>query len=79
MRRGKKKKKKTHGPLLCFSDIDECANPAVCINGICENVDGSYLCTCNNGYTSNAQGICVGKYTKLPFVDGWNGRHLKNK
>lgn len=32
-------------------DIDECEeNPNICLNGACENNEGSYECHCHNGY-----------------------------
>lgn len=35
-----------------FPDIDECEeNPRICLFGRCENLDGSYRCVCNDGYT----------------------------
>ncbi|XP_039615423.1 fibrillin-2 isoform X1 [Polypterus senegalus] len=42
-------------------DINECAlNPDICSNGICENLRGSYRCTCNIGYESDATGkMCI--------------------
>uniref|UniRef100_W5MXR7 Latent-transforming growth factor beta-binding protein 1 n=1 Tax=Lepisosteus oculatus TaxID=7918 RepID=W5MXR7_LEPOC len=34
-------------------DIDECTNKTICgKHGICENMDGSYRCLCDQGYTS---------------------------
>ena len=37
----------------CTDDIDECSvNPYICHNGgTCNNIDGSYLCTCVLGWT----------------------------
>ena len=33
------------------SDINECLlTPSPCINGVCNNLDGSYNCTCDDGY-----------------------------
>ena len=43
-----------------FSDIDECkGNHSCCMNAICTNTKGSYVCTCHPGYTENGRG-CVG-------------------
>ena len=46
-------------PSVC-SDIDECADEAdVCPeNATCENTVGAYRCTCNEGYTLDAE-LCV--------------------
>ena len=46
-----------------FSDIDECArNLSRCDeNAECTNTDGSYNCSCNNGYEGdgfNCNGTC---------------------
>ncbi|XP_067329714.1 fibrillin-2 isoform X2 [Anolis sagrei] len=38
-------------------DINECAlNPDICLNGVCENLRGSYRCICNLGYESDPSG-----------------------
>ena len=48
-----------------YLDIDECAtNTDDCADapsGTCTNTIGSYICTCNPGYTGNGK-ICVGKF-----------------
>lgn len=37
--------------MFVFSpDIDECAEGVVC-NQICRNAEGSYLCSCHQGFT----------------------------
>ncbi|XP_052772238.1 uncharacterized protein LOC128211461 isoform X1 [Mya arenaria] len=42
---------------ICSEDVDECSEkPKVCSvkdNSHCENVDGSYLCSCDAGYNAN--------------------------
>ena len=45
------------------SDIDECsADPSPCDeNADCINVNGSYSCTCKQGFTGNGS-HCEGKY-----------------
>ncbi|RXG52390.1 Fibrillin-2 [Armadillidium vulgare] len=51
-----------HGPGITHEgdDINECAqNPAICRNGACENLKGSYRCICNKGYSVDESGrIC---------------------
>ena len=47
----------------CFSYIDNCHNNSDCIN-----TDGSFLCTCGNGYSGNGT-VCQGKYRRHSF---WN-------
>ncbi|XP_075224050.1 nidogen isoform X2 [Lycorma delicatula] len=37
-------------------DVDECQNPNVChADATCENTDGSYTCTCNNGFQGDGK------------------------
>jgi len=37
-------------------DIDECVFSNACVNGHCQNTDGSYTCTCPQGYVLDATG-----------------------
>ena len=48
-------------PWFLFLDIDECsADPSQCdVNANCINNDGSYLCTCLQGFTGDGT-ICEG-------------------
>lgn len=47
---------------ICSSDVNECADPTFCINGICVNNPGSYLCQCPVDFELNPTGVgCVGK------------------
>ncbi|XP_065222296.1 fibrillin-2-like [Planococcus citri] len=52
-----------HGTGMTFTgdDINECAqNPAICENGACENLMGTYRCICNIGYEPDITGkICI--------------------
>ena len=51
-----------HPPSLLFADIDECASGANgCISGRakCSNTFGSYICTCNDGYTGDGKTSCL--------------------
>ena len=45
----------------CFADIDECtSDPSPCNeNADCTNSDGSYSCTCKQGFTGNGT-VCNG-------------------
>ena len=47
------------------SDFDECSlELSPCDpNADCINTDGSYSCTCKQGYTGNGR-ICEGNYTR---------------
>ena len=45
------------------TDVNECADPVNCINGLCVNTPGSYLCNCPQDFELNPSGVgCVGKY-----------------
>ena len=49
-------------PLFNFTDINECANPETndCdLNAQCINTEGSYTCSCNEGYTGDGE-TCTG-------------------
>jgi hypothetical protein len=40
----------------CFLDLNECDGVNYCDgNAMCSNTDGSYDCTCNNGYSGNGR------------------------
>lgn len=50
--------------LIClfFSDINECADPTICINGMCVNIPGSYHCNCPADFELNPTRVgCVGE------------------
>ena len=50
--------------ITFFVDINECVTgDADCDeNGFCENTDGSFLCSCNPGYTGlGTNGTCEGE------------------
>jgi hypothetical protein len=43
-------------------DIDECADPINCVNGLCVNTPGRYECNCPPDFQLNPTGVgCVGK------------------
>lgn len=45
-----------------YLDIDECQTTSVCNNGICDNIEGSYRCRCDEGFEYDEDGKkCVGK------------------
>lgn len=47
---------------MLFLDIDECADPINCVNGLCVNTPGRYECNCPPDFQLNPTGVgCVGK------------------
>ena len=46
--------------LSSFSDIDECLEDPCHSNATCNNTDGSFICSCNTGYTGNGT-TCTSK------------------
>ena len=47
--------------INCISDIDECTEGPC--NHTCTNTDGSFTCSCNNGYELDDNGrSCNGMY-----------------
>ena len=47
-------------------DVDECLQLSPChSDATCQNVIGSYKCSCNTGYVGNGI-ICSGKTKKIP-------------
>lgn len=48
------------------ADINECADPVNCINGLCVNTPGGYLCNCPDDFELNPTGVgCVGESGQL--------------
>lgn len=44
------------------ADINECADPVNCINGLCVNTPGGYHCNCPEDFELNPTGVgCVGE------------------
>lgn len=62
------------------TDINECAqNPAICENGACENLIGTYRCICNAGFEVDSSGkVCVDINECEKDVDICNGGQCKN-
>ncbi|OXB66901.1 hypothetical protein ASZ78_013562 [Callipepla squamata] len=51
---------------LPISDIDECADPINCVNGLCVNTPGRYECNCPPDFQLNPTGVgCVAEYNTL--------------
>ena len=49
-------------------DVDECVQQSPChSDATCENVIGSYKCSCNTGYVGNGI-ICSGKTIKRTCI-----------
>jgi len=51
---------------FCFSDIDECLSIANC--HACINTAGSFLCSCNPGYSITANGSACEGRTAVGFL-----------
>ena len=55
--------------ILFITDIDECALGIGGCQHICHNTDGSFYCSCNDGYTLESDGInCIGKLTLQMYI-----------
>ena len=50
--------------FCCDTDINECLNKIICENGECTNLEGSFKCSCNEGYQHSMDGpnMCLGKF-----------------
>lgn len=47
---------------IFFADHDECQDTGMCTNGHCINMNGSFKCECNDGYTlSPTRNTCIGE------------------
>ena len=46
-----------------FLDVNECQNTSICHqNATCDNIPGSYTCTCNPGLSGDGKHSCIGKF-----------------
>ena len=51
--------------FFLFVDEDECILEP-CKDGRCKNTFGSFMCTCNTGYTVDETGLsCIGTFVSL--------------
>ena len=49
--------------MIICTDFDECANDSSLCDHNCTNTDGSFTCSCNNGYELDDNGrSCNGMY-----------------
>ena len=39
--------------MVCFSDVNECTERTADCEQTCENTNGSFVCSCIDGYTPN--------------------------
>ena len=55
--------------LFCTLEINECLEGThdCDVNARCDNVDGSFTCECNAGYSGNGR-ICSGKVQLLQAI-----------
>ena len=51
-------------PIIFLVDIDECSNNPCDTNAACKNNDGSYECTCNDGWTGDGD-TCSGMFNPV--------------
>ena len=49
---------------LVVLDVDECKEQSCDENTNCENIPGSYKCTCREGFHRDGR-ICTGDYAKM--------------
>ena len=60
---------KEHCLFNLSTDVNECsASPSVChVNASCQNNVGSYVCSCNTGFTGDGK-TCAGKIAPFSFI-----------
>lgn len=64
------KKKPAHHLDFSSTDVNECLTPGVCVHGKCINLEGSFRCSCEQGYTvtSDEKGCQGTKMLKSTFL-----------
>lgn len=68
--------------LLCLSssDVNECADPTICINGMCVNIPGSYHCNCPADFELNPTRVgCVGENQHVLMINANHRTHSEAK
>lgn len=56
-----KERRPARYPGLPPTDVNECLNPGVCAHGRCYNLEGSFRCSCEQGYEVTSDGkTCQG-------------------
>ena len=50
-----------------FLDIDECESAPCAMNAACDNTEGSFSCSCNEGFNGDGLTLCEGKQALLIF------------
>ena len=59
--------KKFNDDHCSILDIDECSQANIChAQATCTNTEGSYLCTCDTGYTGNGT-YCAGQQKAIKY------------
>ena len=52
-------------PCINVSDINECDFDRCAMNAACENIDGSFSCSCNEGFSGDGISLCEGEQALL--------------
>lgn len=65
---------------MVLTDKDECSDPTVCLNGVCQNYRGGYQCSCNPGFMATENMTqCVGKNLVLIIAPAYISVHIAFK